>query len=179
MVSESTNRPGQKELEPKQEASAESSATESNVTRRSSPPPPPPTAGQNVQVALGMQLMQQSSFDQLDESIQNRLIDLLDEQDRRQFEYYSSWLQHQSDFNKVSLEDSATARKQGLWAMSSVGGLALLIGGAGTLFLLYQGEYQWGFTLLMAGLGIAGAFLGGTGLPGFIRAISSGLRDRE
>jgi hypothetical protein len=126
-----------------------------------------------------MQLMQHSSFDQLDEQIQSRLIELADEQDRRQYEYFSRALEHQNSYSASALEDGAVARRQGLIALASVGGVALLIGGAGTLFLLYQGEYQWGFTLLMAGLGLVGSFLGGAGLPGFIRTVSRGFRSHD
>ena len=157
----------------------ESTSAGKATPKHPAPLPPPVSAGQPVQVAVGMQLLGQSDFHSLDKDIQGRYLELADELDRRQYDYYCRSLDQQSAFQEKSLDDGAVARRQGILALTVITTLGLLIGGGGTAFLLFKGEYQWGFTLLMAGLGIVGAFLGGAGLPGFVRNVSRGFRSTE
>lgn len=117
-----------------------------------------------------MQLMQQSSFESLEPRIQDRLIDLADELDRRQYDYYCRGLDQQGEQYRQTLQDTADVRKQGVVALSVLAGLTIVFGGGAVLYLFSKEEYEQGFTLLMAGLGILGAFLGGSGLPGFLRS---------
>lgn len=148
------------------------------ASQQAEPPLPPVSSNQSVQLAVGAQLGR-SNFNDLAPEVQHELIKLADKQDQRQFDYHCKSLERQSQIHGDSLRDGAVARKQGIWALSVITGLGLAIVGFGTIFLLVKGEYQWGFTLLITGVGLVGAFLGGAGLPGFLRSLSKGLKGSD
>ncbi len=125
-------------------------------------PLPPRMPGEFPQPAVGVQLMmQRSSLDRLDPEIQEKLIQLSDVLDRRGYELATK-----------DLEDRALARKQALYSISGFALLVIVAGGIFSGLLLASGQFDKAFTLLMAGIGVIGALLGGAGLQSVLKQLS-------
>lgn len=126
-------------------------------------PMPPMPPGSPVQVAMGMQLMmQRSSFDGLETKVQLEMIQLAGTLDERGFDYSC----------KVLEERSATRR----WATVAICGIACLLVGVGTFFafrLIEADRFDQAQTLIMTGVGVIGALLGGAGLQSVFKNIGN------
>ena len=136
------------------------------------PEPPPLPPGQNINLALGMNL-QRASFDSMDPDVQSKMIQLSDAMDQRQYDYYSQSLKYQADYSRLELDDKGVGRKQALLAFTLLGGCCLLLGGGIIAVLLYKDQFQIAQTVAISGITFAAGLLGGAGIPSILKYLSS------
>lgn len=116
-----------------------------------------------------MQLIQQSAFENLQPEIQKQLIDLAASMDRHAFENAQESLKGNAALKRHSIEDGAVGRKQSLITLSVLATLGLAAGTIITILLISAGEHQLGHTVMMSGLAVVSALLGGAGLSTLFR----------
>jgi len=116
-----------------------------------------------------MQLIQQSALDNLQPEIQTQLIELAAAMDRHAFENAQESLKGETELSKKRLEDQAAGRKQALATLSVLAILALAAGTGITILLILAGEHKMGHTVMMSGLAVVSALLGGAGLSAIFR----------
>jgi hypothetical protein len=132
-------------------------------------PMPPTPSGQPVQFALGMQLIQQSSFEGLGPDIQKMLIDLARTMDEHAFENAQESMRGHRSLQSEQIADGAAGRKQLYVVLGALACLGLIAGTSVTMLLIFSGEHQLGHTVMMSGLAVVSALLGGAGLSSLLR----------
>lgn len=120
-----------------------------------------------------MQLIRQNAFENLRPEVQKQLIELATAMDRHAFENAQEGLRGQTEIRSKSLADAARGRKQSLVTLSVLAILALIAGTVITVLLIVHGEYQLGHTVMMSGLAVVSALLGGAGLSSLFRRPAS------
>lgn len=124
--------------------------------------PPQLQPDNSLQVALGMQvMMQRSSLDSLSEPIQQEMIRLAETLDERAYQYSCKLL-----------DERAATRK---WATLAICGFGLVLVIAGAFFankLINADKFEQALTVIMTGIGVVGALLGGAGLQSVFKSLS-------
>lgn len=138
------------------------------------PPLPPAPAGQQVQLALGLALMQRSSFDRLPADTQRELMALADKLDQRQYEFALRSLEKEADFRRDQLSDNGRGRKQILSVIALITMCAVLAGTGITCWFIAKDQYSLAHTVMMSGLAVVSALLGGAGLSSIVQKMSGG-----
>lgn len=138
------------------------------------PPLPPAPPGQQVSVALGMQLMQQSSLERLPLQLQMELVALAKQMDDHAFENAQESLRLRSTSDEKKLADRALGRKHVLLMMGAIGGAAMVAGTTITIMLVVAKQYQLAQTVMLSCLSIGSALLGGAGLTTLLQRLTSG-----
>lgn len=116
-----------------------------------------------------MQLIQQNAFENLQPEVQTQLIELATAMDRHAFENAQESLRGQTELRTKAIEDGAKSRRQSLITLSVLAVLGLIAGTTITVLLISEGEYQLGHTVMMSGLAVVSALLGGAGLTSLFR----------
>jgi hypothetical protein len=114
---------------------------------------------ENLQVAMGMLvMMQRTSFDRLSVPIQEKMVDLASVMDQRAYDYACKNLDHQK-----------TTRNIALAILSGFALLLILIGTSFAAWMFYKDKLQEAQALILTGIGLIGALLGGAGLQGVLK----------
>lgn len=121
-----------------------------------------------------MALMQRSSFDRLPPETQQQLMTLVDKLDERQYQYAIKNLEQTSDLTTRELAEFGVGRKQLLWTLGTVTVLAMLAGTTVTCWLIATDQPTLAHTVMMSGLAVVSALLGGAGLASILQRMSSG-----
>lgn len=150
-------------------AAAERAAAGETVVVPSVLPPTPP--GQQLNLNVGMQLVQQSAagFDRLDKAVQQQMLTLAEKMDRHAFENAQSNLQCNHEARLKGIEGTTIGRKQVLILVGSLAGAGLVAGTVITGMLIHAGQSQLAHTVMMSGLGVVGSLLGGAGITTLLR----------
>jgi len=111
-----------------------------------------------------MALMQRSSFDRLPPEIQQALVHLVDQMDDRGYNYALKSLDQEASLTTMEIDDRGKGRKQVLWVLGTVVVLGLAAGTIVTGLLIDAKQYALAHTMMMSGMGIVGALLGGAGI---------------
>ena len=142
-------------------------------SKKAVPPAPPTPPGVNLAVGLGLNL-QRASLDNLPEDIQMRLIQLSDDMDKRQYDYYCQSLSKQADYQSQDLDDRGKARKQALLTFGLLGGGCLVFLGIIVYTLLNKEQFEVAQIVVVSSLTFLAGMFGGSGLPGLLKHFSGG-----
>lgn len=164
---EDTPEPGEHEGEEGQ-ALTDGDPVASHSAIRSTPIPPPGVGTPQVNVGLAMQL-QRSSLENLPPEVQSSLIEAAVEMDKRGYDYACKNLETSAAVEQKRIADGGVGRKQILIAFGSLAALGVVALAVTAGVLIYKDESQMAHTIVMSALGVAGAFLGGAGLPALFR----------
>lgn len=136
------------------------------------PSPPPPPGGQ-LQVALGMQFMQPNALAALSPEVQRELVASMDRQDQRGYQHAMEQLKSDERVKCREMDDRTSARKLIVLIGAGLTLLGLCAGVWVTIYLLSVGQYQWAYTMMLAGFAVIASFIGGAGLGSHIRKFFS------
>lgn len=127
-------------------------------------PLPPPPPGGNLQVQLGMALMQRSSFDRLPPEMQQAIVRLVDQMDDRGYQFALKSLDHEAGLTTKEIDDRGKGRKQALWFIGILAVLGLAAGTTVACLLIVAKQYDMAHTMMMSGIGVVTSLLGGAGI---------------
>ena len=133
-------------------------------------PPLPPGAQFNV--AMGV-MQKPDLFATLSPELQREMLTAVDKIDQRGFQHAQEHLASDERIKTKQLEERSKGRKH-LYVLAGIG---LLLGvGSGltvTIMLINAGKHELAYTVMMSGIGVVGAFLGGTGVASALKKASS------
>jgi hypothetical protein len=143
-----------------------------NVPQVVIPPAPPGVQGATqLTVALGMQLMGQGQggWANLPDDLKREIIMLTDRMDERQFKHAQGYLENESKENERDTKDHAVGRREILVLTGLLAALGLAVGTFITIKLIDVNKPELAYTVMMSGLSIVTALLGGAGLSSLLR----------
>jgi cation transport ATPase len=128
-----------------------------------------------------MQLVQQSAltFDKLDKSIQQQMLELVEKMDKNAFENAQTNLARQHEQRLRHIDHSSAGRKQILWVGGGLCSAAMVLGTLVTVLLINANQPQLAHTVMMSGLAVASALLGGAGFSSILRQLSGGAGKKD
>ena len=120
-----------------------------------------------------MQLIQQSaiSFDRLDPAVQQQLIQLATQMDKHAFDNAQENLRCTHEQSIHHATNAGVGRKQILITVGGLGVLCIAAGTIVTLMLINTGQPQLAHTVMMSGLAVGSALLGGAGLSKIVASL--------
>jgi hypothetical protein len=121
-----------------------------------------------------MQLVQQSalSFDKLDKGIQEQMLKMVDGMDAHAFQNAQESLRCQHEQRMRQMANANVGRKHVLVVTGALAGAALIAGSAITILLIQASQPQLAHTVMMSGMAVISALLGGAGFASLFKQLS-------